>query len=146
MHHAAALHSAHSAAGESTAARVAAAGETAARVASATGVARRVAVALRAAAVVVAVLTHVVVATRSVVVMSVARFVADESADSGTNRDAETTGEGSQGKTGESADECATASAGISENFFSFADGSLSELSYFSAEPGTDRGTAADSK
>ena len=51
--------------------------------------------------------------------MPVARFIADESADSGTNRDAETTGEGSQGKTGESADECATASAGISENFFS---------------------------
>ena len=78
--------------------------------------------------------------------MSVARFVADESADSGTNRDAETTGEGSQSQTGETADECSAASAGISENFFRLADCSLSELSYFSAEPGTYRGTAADSQ
>jgi hypothetical protein len=78
--------------------------------------------------------------------MSVARFVADEPADSGTDRDAETTCEGSQSETGESADECAAASAGISENFFRLADCSLSELSYFSAEPGTHRGAAADSE
>ena len=78
--------------------------------------------------------------------MPVARFIADESADSGTNRDAETTGEGSQSQTGETADECTFASAGIPENFFRFTDSAFGELADFAAEPRTYRSTAADAE
>ena len=78
--------------------------------------------------------------------MPVARFIADESADSGTNRDAETTGEGSQSQTGETADECSAASAGIPENFLRFSNSAFSELADFTAEPRAYRSTAADAE
>ena len=78
--------------------------------------------------------------------VSVARLVANKSADSGTNRDAETTGEGSQSQTGETADECSAASAGIPENFFRFTNSAFGELADLTAEPRTYRSTAADAE
>ena len=49
----------------------------------------------------------------------------------------------SQSQTGETADECSAASAGIPENFFRFTNSAFGELANFAAEPRTYRSTAA---